>query len=533
MTPLLLPLLLLSAAPNTESTSSEGSAGLKFIVAFPENIASFHPSPPENKIYITSLSDGTSVNVQSNGYQNQTVLEKRQTRMFTFDEKHELKKSEFSNLTLIIESQNKFTVHAVSSKTSSVQTALVIPTDQLGTKYFIPPVPTIKGTTEENDVDVTERQPFKLTIINTDRDNQVTVEADSTKTLSLEPYQVAQVFITDDTYRAVKADHPVAVIFGHTCAIRLDCSCGLLYTMLPPANSDTLKFYIPPAVAEDAEDETYILLSREGSTKRERFDPDHPLVETAGAAVLFRPGLLLNLIPKTEFAACYVINTLQDVENFAVIVVHKDHSQGVHIGKSNLKDSEWDRLPKTDYVSTKVSLSQRQNVIWHNSSTMAVYFQGNQNDTLFGNPATVISKSPDYRGCVLTPEVIQIGEDAKSWQESVKYCEDQGKTLISFPAAAHQTQVYGKINQARGLWEVWIGMRRSSLTGEWYWLNKKPVGKTNWAQGEPGTAQDGQCAIMSVQWGFGWSDKDCCARARPVCYKEPELLFHMEGSVQV
>lgn len=73
---------------------------------------------------------------------------------------------------------------------------------------------------------------------------------------------------------------------------------------------------------------------------------------------------------------------------------------------------------------------------------------------------------------------------------------------------------------------VWIGMRRSSLTGEWYWLSGKPVNDTNWAEGEPGTVQDGQCAIMSLEHEKdpGWSDEDCCKDARPVCYSSPVFL---------
>lgn len=71
-------------------------------------------------------------------------------------------------------------------------------------------------------------------------------------------------------------------------------------------------------------------------------------------------------------------------------------------------------------------------------------------------------------------------------------------------------------------------MRRSSLTGEWYWLSKDPVNDTDWEDGEPGGVQDGQCVTMSLTSGhdFKWTDKDCCEAVHPVCYRHP-VLFPM------
>lgn len=131
----------------------------------------------------------------------------------------------------------------------------------------------------------------------------------------------------------------------------------------------------------------------------------------------------------------------------------------------------------------------------------------------------------DFRGCALSPEVVKIGEVAKRWRESVKYCRDENMELVSFSEAQLQRQIYNKIIQAKTdkLQEVWIGMRRSSQTGEWYWLNRDPVNDTNWADGEPGTVNDGQCAIMSLEKDKAshWRDEDCCKAAHPVCYSHP------------
>lgn len=128
----------------------------------------------------------------------------------------------------------------------------------------------------------------------------------------------------------------------------------------------------------------------------------------------------------------------------------------------------------------------------------------------------------------MSPEVVKIGEVAGDWRESLKYCKDNDLELVSFPKTQLQRQIYDKIVQANNdsLQDVWIGMRRSSQTGEWYWLSREPVTDTNWAEGEPGTVHDGQCAIMTLKSGkdFGWSDEDCCKDAYPVCYSSPVLI---------
>lgn len=111
------------------------------------------------------------------------------------------------------------------------------------------------------------------------------------------------------------------------------------------------------------------------------------------------------------------------------------------------------------------------------------------------------------------------------WPESVQYCQNRSLELVSISSADFQTQIYQKLIQAR-VYQAWIGLRRSSLTGHWYWLNNDPVGDTGWDQNEPGDVDDGQCAIITQTNGlnFTWRDEDCCTSALPVCYKGPVLL---------
>ncbi|CAK6982540.1 IgGFc-binding protein [Scomber scombrus] len=525
-------LLLAALKPESIAAVHENNTGLNFIAVFPENIAYYHPSHPQNQVQITALYDNTQVIIKQSSYDTSYLtLTAAEKRDIILGKKLEMRKQDISDRTLQITSTKIITVHAISLKDNSVQTALVIPTDKLGTEYFIPPIPTIQGTTDSDMVttSVTEKGPFRIIVVNADQDNKITVEGAMPSEVLLQPYQNTQILLNADAaLRTVKTDQPAAVLFGHTCAMRHNCSCGMLYTLLPPAEKKKLNYFIPPVLAKDAEAETFVLLSEGKSTKVEAFNPKSPLVRTSGTAVLYRPGLLLTLIPETDFGSCYAVNFISNMINRAVIIVHKDFIYGIHVQHLPLESPEWETLKGTEFVSTHITLLSGKTIIWHSHSKMAVYFLGQKDSTLFGNPAAMISKTPDFRGCAVIPEVVQIGEEAASWQESLKYCKDNNMELVSISEAKLQEQIKEKIMQANNdnLREVWIGMRRSSLNGEWYWLNKDTVESTNWDEGEPGTVQDGQCVSMSLETGknFVWSDKDCCHAARPVCYSSPVLL---------
>ncbi|XP_047455124.1 uncharacterized protein LOC125016595 [Mugil cephalus] len=532
-----LGVLMLVVLLNSESRASslENDTGLNFVVAFPENIAYYHATNPQNSLKILALYPDTTVKVKIEP-NNVTTLQMSSGEdrdfLLHFIPQLELGKSNITNQTLHISSDKWITVQVISSKKNSLQTSLVIPTENLSKEYYIPPVPTIKGTTEPKDTvtrTVTERGPFRLVIINSDKPNTVTVEGKHTQDISLNPGEAAQVWLNpDDELRVVKAGEPVSVLFGHSCAMVKDCTCGLVYTVLPPATDQTQTFIVPPQLAPVDEKDTFILLSEKDSTKVEDFKADSPKVSVDGTAVLYRPGLLLRLIPESDFSSCYHITSIPNMNNFAVIVTHKDSTEKVYVGQESKKGADWKSLKDTDYVSTQVPLPSGRNTIWHASSKMAVYFLGQNNVSLVGNPAAAISKHSDLRGCVLSPEVVRIGEDTQGWRESREYCENMNLDLVSFSKTKHQQQVLKMLNKANtdNLKKVWIGLRRSSLTGDWYWLDGDPVNNTNWGQDEPGRVDEGQCAAMSLESSKNgaWRDEDCCEDLHPVCHKKTVLL---------
>ncbi|KAM9306305.1 uncharacterized protein KZ484_026792 [Pholidichthys leucotaenia] len=516
------------------TTPPENDTGTNFLVVFPENIADFHPSEPENMILFTALLPDTNITIK---LPTGTTETKRPrvgwSDYVTLDQRSELKHVETSGIISQITSNKRIITQAISHRANSMQSAVIVPTDNLRTTYSIPPAPPIsKGTDNANQVLTTERSPFGLAIVNGDHKNTVTLEGTKTKVVMLKPNQVTSLWLeTGSDFRMVKADKPVAVLFGHPCAIQENCSCGLLYTVLPPPKDEMVKFLIPPELAKGVEAKTFILLSE--SHKKEPFNINSPVVEASGIAILFRPGLLIPLIPEANFGACYVVTSIPEANNSAVIVVHKDLTAQVNVnGSGSTLISGWKPLNGTDYVSTSIDLPPGNTILWHSSATMAIYYLGSRSGTFFGNPAPIISTTPDYRGCLVIPEVIAI-RDPTNWRTSMKVCKESKMELISFSESQEVTEISKKIiSDNRHPQHVWIGMRRSSLSGEWYWANGNPITETNWDEGEPGTMEDGHCAIMNLKSSnSGWHDESCCKDFHPLCYKDPVLL-PLEDSVQ-
>ncbi|KAK1895940.1 IgGFc-binding protein [Dissostichus eleginoides] len=214
-------------------------------------------------VQITALYDNTKITMKQHSFTtSEPSQNKGDSKNYILDARMEIFRGETSDRTLQIHSDKSIPVHAINLKSSSLQTALVLPIDKLSSEYLIPPVPEIQRTTLPAEIvttDVTERSPFKLVIVN--MENKVNVEGSVPETFSLRPYQVQQIWVkTEKNLRKVTAQHPVAVLFVHSCAIYHSCTCGQLFTSLPPAQSDELQYYVPPFLANDAEKKSFLLL---------------------------------------------------------------------------------------------------------------------------------------------------------------------------------------------------------------------------------------------------------------------------------
>ncbi|CAL8288255.1 unnamed protein product [Merluccius merluccius] len=458
---------------------------------------------------------------------------KGQSKMFIISKELELQRHPTSNNSLQISSTKPIIVRAINSKDRSIQTSLLKASDKLGTLYKIPPIPSNIAEQLLSPSDIPERAPFTVIVINTGAENTVQWKGGDYQKVSLTPFKLVQFWMSNvDAAYEVEASEPVSVLFGHPCATIFNCTCGMLLTPLDPVINTKLNFFIPPDFTTDGKDEAVLLVA--DKDRPLLYDPDHPRVKSVGSVVFHRPGLLLSIIPEEDFAACFLINedlsynnNILHSKSYAVVVVHKDHKDLVHYRSEPLSSPDWKDIKTTNYVSTSVKLLYRKNVFWHPKAMMAVYLMGSTKTQLFGNPAPIISKHTNLKGCVIIPEVVVMGDALMDWQESIQYCREQDMELASMngPKLRHLApKIHAKNKTVK---EVWIGFRRSSLTGNWYWLSPEDKGvETHWAKGEPGESEEGQCAMMSLDpdKDFGWSDESCCTAAVPLCYKFP-ILF--------
>ncbi|XP_061574114.1 uncharacterized protein LOC133440806 [Cololabis saira] len=553
--PLFLLLLILRQAQLTSGSGSpQTNMGLDFLVVFPENIAHYHPMDPQNRVSVTALQAGTRVQLKTPLQEQDLLMDAGETRTVSVD--LELggrdrtsggswtsSGSWTSDQALRVTSDQLVVVTALSRRSRSLQSALVLPVDRLGTKYFVPPTPGVPWIdASASTADVTERGPFRLVIVNGDQDNAITVDGvGATAQIQLGPGMVAQVALeTGAALRTVEAQEPVSVLFGHPCAVRVNCTCGLLYSPLTPSPDriDRIaNFPIPPALVGDAEDEASVLFAGMDVSEVRAYDPGLSLVQGPGNPLLYRPGLLLPLVPETEYGGCYLVTAppAADAETAAVVMVHRGLQDWVRVGDGPLEDAEWEDVRGTLYVSTRIAVAPDTTVlIWHKSATIVVYVLQTKGGSVFGNPAPMIGSSPDSKGCVLVPEVVQIQEAAASWRASLASCADQDLELVSLSSETVRRQICRKLpwsGPGTGPGtdvpeQVWIGMRRSAKTSEWYWVNNDTLSNAHWAAGEPGAHDDGQCAAMSLQQGgdFSWRDEDCCRAVRPVCYRKAKIL---------
>lgn len=365
-------------------------------MAFPENIAYFYPAQPRNQVMITALYDQTQVVIKWHQLETTLTLSAGETRAFDVEAGLELSGWDISDSSLQIDGDKPITVSEVCHKHHSIQTSVVTPASRLGTDYLIPPAPATGGTSQAAD------DTFRIVIINGGHRNAVNLTGVGSRTVSLRPHQVASVRLkAEEAFRAVSAELPVGVLFGHACAHLSNCTCAQLYAVLPPTKATRQKYYVPPFLSQGAGGGASVLVSEGGSRQVRPAGGNSPLLEAAGSAILHRPGLLLPLIPETDHGACSVVVSIPNASNVAVIVVRSSLTAGVHLGRRSLASLDWQQLEGQDYAWGSVTLESPTSVIWHPSSKMAVYYLGTKDGRTFGSPAAVVGETAGRTAALL------------------------------------------------------------------------------------------------------------------------------------
>ncbi|KAJ8354150.1 hypothetical protein SKAU_G00217170 [Synaphobranchus kaupii] len=478
-----------------------------------ENIAYYDSNIPIHKLIIAALKSITQVNItiEDQIFKQTYVMPARHTLEVTLPSVV-LDKFNSSYKTVRVTSNFPVTVLSGNLKSTSIDFGLVQPVQNLGKEYRLasPATPT--------------HGLYQFVVINTQFVNTVTVSQSSQEpfTVTLGPYENAR--FQSEKYPAsthLTAKTPVAVLFGHPCSELDQCKCSMLFEQLTPVSSWGTVFIVP-SLSLSQRNQSFLLVTSDG-TGPESITPSEYLappsssgqLELTGSSQyiqapmpvsvnLLEPGLMA-LIPEESFSTCYLVHTFQWTRNYILIVVKTTDKEGVRLGEQPLPSSvSWAEVDMSDYSVGLVNLgssSYMNRAIWHLTSKMGVYIIWRHNThpySIFASPAASLKVEPDGSKCRAYLGVVNQVQEEKSWADAQEHCWNLNSQLASLNSINFLHYVGRELGEAQQS-SVWVGLRRSLLSGEWRWLNREPMEFSKWGSGEPNSSLITQCAMMSLE----------------------------------
>ncbi|KAI7806938.1 uncharacterized protein LOC130558079 [Triplophysa rosa] len=548
--------------------------GRTFITAFPENIAYFHQKVL-NYLKITCLLDYTEVTITyvgevDEGISTRRVLDKAGVT-WTWSLTKEVEVSQFktSNKSILISSNQNVTVLSMSGWPGRFLSHVVQPIGNLGTVYH---VPTLNYTKLVASFDLmlnpdTRYNSFRLLIINAaNQSNKVTIKqvnkqgGRSEFNQTLDKYNLFQL-PTYGEVTEINATEKIAVMFTHPCFDSRSCSCNMVLNQLRPTKLVNLssRFYIPfhasyPTTSikqlflttnqlnisvvngtfQNAGFEVNVINSTDILPLLPGFNKPSQLITISKTVslTLISPGLILDLIPESLFAGCYLVH-FNSLNSEALVLAQTSSTDSVRMNAAGLPHTtKWTVVNGTRFSWTIVrgNAADTSATIWHTDSMIGVYVIEKLEYNIYGRAAIVLSDEPDPKGCVVTPGTFVIGDEELNWFWSRKYCQVHSDHFARPFHEQFQNKMVLNITVPTPV-EGWISLRRDLLTREWYWRSEDnfspQVNFTYWEQGQPDVPEKGLCASVSLDPAktFKWKSARCCSKKKPVCYNNPKYLM--------
>ncbi|XP_052000355.1 IgGFc-binding protein-like isoform X1 [Xyrauchen texanus] len=540
------------------------SFGKEFITAFPENIAFYFPQDSRNALKITAFHNDTIVTVTFNFTDRNITLHSGQTNILNFPKDVEVCFFMSSQKSVKIVSNKIIVVLWISQRGDSVQTNVVQPTPNLGTRYSIAALnynAMTASSIEESTLFAQNSLRYgsvRLIIINAmNITNTISVQIVSTNgqkdnNFTLSPYELYQ-FSTSGSATMVYSSNKVALLLTHPCAETTICGCNMVVSQILPMDMWGNEFVVPSlrnmstawlhvtSTTKDTDKNLIRTLIQSNSSELIPF-PDLDVKSqyiTAPNNVSLRlisPGIIIELIPVTMFGACFLVQ-FNSTQGEAFVIAEDRDKHNVHIDNGLLSTSVWRNISKSNYSTKSVPLDGTH-IIWHPTSKIGVYmFERMVSGIVYGGPAILLNEQPDHDGCVAEGVEFITATDLMTWPESHQYCLNGSYQMFSPTNKMAQDKMTMWLQKNANQEDIWIGLRRSLLTEEWYWQigneSVRNVNYTLWADGHPVEPQNALCASVSPQAGrnFFWKSVRCCFKLRPVCFKSAtyfnEITFEM------
>ncbi|KAK2902717.1 hypothetical protein Q8A67_007430 [Cirrhinus molitorella] len=534
------------------------SFGKDFITAFPENVAYYHPQMSFNALQITAFYNNTLVSITTNYtivYDHK--LQSGQTKIVHFPKYIEQYQYTNSTVFVRVNSTQKIVVVWLSQRGDSVQSTVVQPIKNLGKWYIIPFIKynqmmaSLYNTSDQLALDDWRYSSFRLIIINAENNaNSITVRSVSTDGLKkfdiiLRPYELNQLQTNGSEIR-LDCSGTAAVLLTHPCLETTRCGCNMVVSHVLPRGQWGETFVVPSVknlnTAWLQVTNTTTVMHKGQNIKTQTYNSSElisfPDLKSGSQFIssandvsmrLISPGLVVELMPENMFAACFLVQ-MNSTEGEAVIIAETTSRKNVYVDIDLLASTDWKPIPDSNYSSISVSLSGTH-VIWHPTSRIGVYmFEKMESRIPYGSPAVILNEVPDRDGCVADSAYYKTNTTVMTWPESYHYCLNMSYQLSAPSSEKAQKQMTDFLQNNGGPGYLWIGLRRSLFTSEWYWQkgndSEYSVSYTKWADGHPDKPWKALCASMSNK-EFSWKSVPCCTKLRPFCYKEAKYFNEM------
>ncbi|XP_065430748.1 IgGFc-binding protein-like [Chrysemys picta bellii] len=387
------------------------------------------------QLLITGYSPSTTVTVtgESLGFQKVVTLGSGQTVPVQLPASVEMVGGGLFNSTIVVEANNDVSILALNYKHQTADSTVVYPLESLGNEYYIVTPREILARVSNSPEFAVVAGPASTTVqihlkgLVFFRDRYY--NQSSPLSVTLRPYQAIQLQSRDGfSGTRVSAQHPVAVLSGHSC-ISLMYGQSHVVEQLLPVSSWGSTFVVPPLGAGYFNfDRIYIIASQSTHVRHQRGEEsgvwdmaagDVMEVEMGGTKALsisasahiqvlyYSPGgenygtdyapFIMNVPPVTSYCPSYHLGGLQEFDNYIAVIAENSAVPTLTLDKQTLGRSQWHPVDAMPYLWSIRSLGKgsSSHVLEHPSSTFGVLSFGVSRLNSYGSAAVCAKADAD------------------------------------------------------------------------------------------------------------------------------------------
>ncbi|KAF3691795.1 IgGFc-binding protein Fcgamma-binding protein antigen [Channa argus] len=423
-------LLLCALGALFSCPSNAGWAGREFALSYMQNYDRNYDSP-RFQLYITAVQANAKVTVQVPplNFKEEKTLNAGEGVTICLPNTVEMYGIQKSPNTVRIEASADVIITSFSYKLYTADTAVVYPTTEWGTEYFIftpagSPFGSFKEFSVTNGKESNKVEIFPQGSIN--YQGRV-YESGTSMVIDLQPYESVQLQSAYDLSGSrVSSQRPVAVFTGHTCTWQFS-KCNHVYEQLLPVSSWGSSFIVPPLSFQKKYDSVYIQASQptrvnvqygnredvltltRGQTKEIQYhDPEILSIQSDhGIQVLmlfngvtqgwlqYYDPFLMTILSTDRFCSSFSLEALEGFENKALIVAKTNAMAELRFDGANLPSNvQWKKVGGTDFswaeMSYKYISGNNRHKVSSSGSNFAIYSIGVSQMNGYGAPAQCI-----------------------------------------------------------------------------------------------------------------------------------------------